>query len=237
MLKPVVVGYTEESLRENAKALAAQLHLEINHDKFPQLTLTSERLELRTTRFLPMAVDFEDVSRKRRLEGKKQGLIQACKPDSGVTILDVTAGWGRDAAILAGFGANVIMIERNPIMAALLKDGLKRLDESSSLKPLLSLHHEDAKSYLTALSEPDYPEVIYMDPMHPTRQKSALVKKEMQLLQQLLGADEDALELLESSLKRAKNRVVVKWPQRQPPLKPSQISYPGKTIRFDVYKT
>ncbi|WP_131776038.1 class I SAM-dependent methyltransferase [Legionella impletisoli] len=235
MLKPIFIGYTETHLRERAEALALKLHLEINNSQFPRLTLTPQRLQLETKEFSPLYVDFGAFCKKRRHEGKKQGLIQACKPHAGLTILDVTAGWGKDAAILAGFGANVLMIERNPIMAALLEDGLRRLDEASTLRSLLSLHNGDAKTYLKALSKCDYPDLIYMDPMHPTRQKSALVKKEMQILQQLLGADEDALELLEISLKKTKGRVVLKWPQRSEPLKQPHISYTGKTVRFDVY--
>ena len=71
--------------------------------------------------------------------------------------------------------------------------------------------------------------------MHPTRQKSALVKKDMQALQQLLGADDDVCALLALAIKRAKHRVVVKWPQRLPALLDPDLSVPGKTVRFDIY--
>ena len=77
--------------------------------------------------------------------------------------------------------------------------------------------------------------MIYIDPMHPLRQKSALVKKDMQALQQLIGADEDAYELIQLAIARARQRVVVKWPQHLQPLLPPTLNICGKTVRFDVY--
>ena len=71
--------------------------------------------------------------------------------------------------------------------------------------------------------------------MHPERQKSALVKKDMQALQQIIGADDDAEKLIKLAITRTKNRVVVKWPQRLAPLIKPNYSLNGKTVRFDVY--
>ena len=43
-------------------------------------------------------------------------------------VWDLTAGFGRDAALVAAGGAEaVVMIERDPVVAALLRDGLRRL--------------------------------------------------------------------------------------------------------------
>src|SRR5205085_421253 len=113
---------------------------------------------------------------KRRDAGKQQGLVRACKPKCGMRIIDATAGWGRDAAVLASFGAEVIMLERHPVMAALLSDALASSKSEFPKKGLnLRLHTLDAFAYLQALSLTDCPDIIYMDPMHPTRVKSALV--------------------------------------------------------------
>ena len=92
-----------------------------------------------------------------------------------------------------------------------------------------------ARAYLNSLSPEQYPDVIYIDPMHPMRTKSALVKKEMQALQQIIGPDVDALDLLECAIKSVKQRVVVKWPQKAPALRPPDRSIEGKTVRFDIY--
>jgi len=97
----------------------------------------------------------------------------------------------------------------------------------------------DGRPYLQNLSESDRPDVVYLDPMYPHRRKSALAKKEMQLLRQLVGDDEDASELLLAALASAKQRVVVKRPRLAPVLVGSapgfQITAPN--TRFDIYPT
>jgi 16S rRNA (guanine1516-N2)-methyltransferase len=59
----------------------------------------------------------------------------------------------------------------------------------------------------------------------------------MQILQILIGDDQDADELLETALLCAGNRVVVKRPRLAPALadKAPSHSITGKTSRFDVY--
>ncbi len=226
-----VLGFDTEDLAPQALALAAQYGFHIAQDVLPRLQLTQHGLVLLIDKFLPLQVDFNAMISQRRLD-KSHGLIRACKPASGMTILDVTAGWGRDAGLLAQYGAKVIMLERQPIMTALLTDGLHRLIPDTLD---LSCIHQDAQTYLQNLSAKDYPDVIYMDPMHPERHKSALVKKDMQALQQLFGPDEDAQELLILALTSAKKRIVLKWPQRLAPLRQPQASIEGKTVRFDIW--
>lgn len=236
MIKQLAIGYESEALFAKAVQLAEQLNLAINNQAAQRLVVTEEKLVLKMDDFSPLYADFTSTHwQKRRDAGKKQALIRACKPGPGVRILDVTAGWGRDAAVLASFGAQVLMLERQPTMAALLADALERQDEHSKTVLKLKLLNIDASLYLQNLSPCDYPDVIYMDPMHPQRQKSALVKKDMQALQQLLGADNDVQTLLELAKTRALKRVVVKWPQHLAPLLPPTSSICGKTVRFDSY--
>lgn len=225
------IGFKDEQLAPKAELLAKQLNLTVNNHTLPRLCVMPDKLALLMEGFSPLFVDFNSPMLKRRTESaKKQGIIRACKPAPNVQILDTTAGWGRDAALLAAFGANVLMLERDPMMAALLSDGLERMQLSN-----LTLRHQDARAYLQTLHPADYPDVIYIDPMHPERQKAALVKKDMQALQQLIGTDSDAMELLQLALPRSSQRVVVKWPQRSKPLITPNFSINGKTIRFDVY--
>jgi 16S rRNA (guanine1516-N2)-methyltransferase len=231
MNKITAIGFTDPTLKEPASLLASKLGLKVDHAMVPRLSLMPDKLALVIKDFAPLYVDFNAPAIERRsIVGKKQALIRACKPAKGVRIIDATAGWGRDAALLAYAQAEVVMIEREPIMAALLADGLRRAPWLSNLK----LINEDSKHYLQALGD-EKPEVIYIDPMHPLRQKSALVKKDMQALQELIGADSDALELLQLALSVAKERVVIKWPQKLKALLPPHYSISGKTVRFDVY--
>ncbi|MCH9689086.1 MAG: class I SAM-dependent methyltransferase [Gammaproteobacteria bacterium] len=182
----------------------------------------------------PILIDFEAVVTERCKQGlKKPAVLTACKPKPGLKILDATAGFGRDAAVLASAGADVLMCEREPMLQALLTDGLTRLNPSRGLQ--LDLISQDAKEYLTSLDKADYPDVIYIDPMHPARTKSARVKKDLHALQQLLGEDANPMALLTCARAHVNLRVVLKWPARSPSLlKPNHV-IEGKTVRFDVY--
>lgn len=236
MMSISTVGYEEDNLRAQAEQLATKLNFILDKEANPCLFVTEDKLTLKIHNFSLLAPDFHAAYwNKRRNEGKKQGLVRACKPAVGMKIIDATAGWGRDAAVLASFGAQVLMLERNPIMAALLADALSRREEQDQQKMNLSLHSGNAISFLTALQEPDYPDIIYIDPMHPERSKSALVKKDMQALQQMIGPDEDALELIQLAMTRVKQKVVVKWPQKIKALVPKNTRVEGKTVRFDLY--
>lgn len=156
-------------------------------------------------------------------------------------VVDATAGLGRDAFVLATLGCRVHMIERSKVIAKLLDDGLRRAKEDEKIGPIikdkLSLTCGESLKELGNL--PFAPEVIYLDPMFPHKEKSALVKKEMRMLQEVVGQDEDANELLKLSLTTATNRVVVKRPSYADfvgGIKP-QTSIKTKNHRFDIYLT
>lgn len=232
---PFPLSFAHESLADDANQLIARFGLRLDAHGMPRLNLTDERLELWVNGFKPLFVDFNDVKWLRRSQaGKQQGLVKACQPQLGWRIIDATAGWGRDAAILSHFGAEILLLERHAMMAALLDDGLKRFSPAANAGTI-SLWYGDAFDYLQSIQPPDYPDVIYLDPMHPVRQKSALVKKDMQVLQHVIGADEDALGLLELARQRVRQRVVVKWPQSLKPLSKTSHFIPGKTVRFDLF--
>ena len=178
--------------------------------------------------------------------GRGQALAKAIglKHGANPSVVDATAGLGRDAYILASLGAQVTMIERSPILAALLADGLQRLAAESGLAGedniQLQLVHANAIDWLQQQAkEVEYirPEVVYLDPMYPHRSKSALVKKEMRALRALVGDDEDASLLLQAARQCALKRVVVKRPKGAPLIdntKPSG-NVQSKNTRYDIY--
>lgn len=232
----IAVGYEDQTLYADALKLAERLALPLDNQAANLLLLTAHSLRLKISPFKALEANFSvEFWNKRRQEGKKQGIVKACQPKPGKRILDATAGWGRDAAILAVFGASVLMLERNPVIHALLEDALTRQDTASRLALQLQLEKANAMDYLYSLAEADYPHLIYIDPMHPSRQKSALVKKDLQILQQINGPDSDVLALIELAKTRAKEKVVVKWPPSLAPLIKPDFSFAGKTVRFDVY--
>jgi 16S rRNA (guanine1516-N2)-methyltransferase len=193
----------------------------------------------------PVYVDFVGGKvghRRRSAEGRKQPLARAVglKHGANPTVLDATGGLGRDAFVLATLGCNVQILERAPIVAALLHNGLQRAHADAATAPIaarITLLNADARAYLRTLSDLQRPDVVYLDPMYPHRDKSALVKKEMRVLRALLGDDDDAADLLPAARHAAQQRIVVKRPGRAPWLgdhKPS-MSIENENTRFDVY--
>ena len=79
--------------------------------------------------------------------------------------------------------------------------------------------------------------MVLVDPMHPPRGNSALVKKEMRVFRELAGDDDDAPRLLAAALEVATHRVVVKRPRKAPPIAgpAPQHTLEGKTSRYDLY--
>lgn len=203
------------------------------------LVMTDTGLVIQHTDFTPIAIDFLNGKLHHRSSQHIFGelVVKACGAKSKPYILDLTAGLGRDAYLLASTGCQVCMLERNPIMHALLNDALFRLKQTTDIS--LSLIQQNS-CYLTneILWKLGSPEVIYIDPMHPERTKSALVKKEMRILRELVGQDIDRIELIESALNLNVKKVVVKWPTKQllnVSKKPSH-TFKGKSIRFDVFQ-
>jgi len=194
----------------------------------------------------PVRISFTSPAMTYRIKhggGRRQALARAIGLKKGwqPTVIDATAGLGRDGFILACLGCMVHLLERSPILAAMLEDALLRAENSELtaevVKNRLRLSNVDSSDFLQHLNPEEYPEVIYLDPMYPERTKSSLVKKEMRVLRGLTGNDQDAGTLLNTALTRVRNRVVVKRPRLAPilgSLKPThQIK--GKSSRFDVY--
>ncbi|MDO8954697.1 MAG: class I SAM-dependent methyltransferase [Gammaproteobacteria bacterium] len=188
----------------------------------------------------PLLLDFtQGKSLYRRLKGggKNQAIARAIgiKSQYRPVVIDATAGLAQDSFVLASLGCEVYLIERSPIIAALLQDALNRAsldNETAGIIARMHLQYGDAKALIPTLPSAD---VIYLDPMFPHEKKSALAKKGMQVLQALLGeSDEDIL--LDIAINHAK-RVVVKRPKTGPFLNDKQPSFQmiGSSNRFDLY--
>ncbi|ACX90172.1 16S rRNA (guanine(1516)-N(2))-methyltransferase RsmJ [Pectobacterium parmentieri] len=228
-------------------SLAERWGLVSDPDAVMALVLTAERLELRKQDEPKLGAIFVDFAagtmahRRRFGGGRGEAVAKAVgiKKDYLPDVVDATAGLGRDAFVLAALGCRVRMVERNPVVAALLDDGLQRGYQDAEIGPWLrerlTLLHASSMTALRDITPP--PDVVYLDPMFPHKQKSALVKKEMRVFQSLVGADNDADALLEPARALAKKRVVVKRPDYAPPLAgvPAQSMLETKSHRFDFY--
>lgn len=181
--------------------------------------------------------------RLQQERARHEMVVKACglnKYPAPVLVLDATAGLLRDTAVLAAAGAQVQVFERQPIIAALIRDGLQRAASTPELAALVAhIHFQQGNTlhYLQAQNLPRIPNIIYLDPMFPEREKSALVKKEMRIFKHLMGTDDDADELFLAAMAIKPKRVVVKRPKIAPPLAERAPSYcvEGKSGRFDVY--
>lgn len=146
------------------------------------------------------------------------------------TVVDATAGLGRDAMVLAHLGCAVTAIERVPALCALLQLAVD--DLGAEIEVVMA----DSMSWLSELAA-DPPDVVYLDPMFAEPGKSQ-VKKEMQACRILASAPLDEPELLKTARAVATDRVVVKRHPHNDAIAPG-ISHSVKSgrVRFDVYLT
>ena len=190
-----------------------------------------------------LRVDFVSGAVAHRLRfggGRGQALAKAMGLRAGKTpmIVDATAGLGRDSFLLASLGAQVIMIERSEKMHMLLAQGMKRASQKGGefreIVSRMTLLKGDARDLLVGLSA----EAILIDPMHPPRNNSALVKRELRQVREIVGNDDDASDLVQVALNHAFNRVVVKWPAKADPIpgiRACSHQIIGKSTRYDVF--
>ncbi|MDR3090008.1 MAG: class I SAM-dependent methyltransferase [Desulfobulbaceae bacterium] len=260
MPKAIVLTRECDTLHEKALELAEKLRLPAlgqaaiataDMSQVIALSLGEGGLSLRCLigekqgggRMKPVRVDFTGGKNAFRLAENRtihQPLARAVGIGHGrrPSIFDATAGLGGDAFVLAALGCRVTMAERSEVVAALLADGLARAAAHPETAPIIAgmrLITGDARTILPSLTPP--PDCVYLDPMYPHPKKSALRRKEMRILRQVVGDDDDSADLLTVARATATERVVVKRPKGASWLatqKPSHaIAMPNS--RFDVY--
>lgn len=240
-----------ESRYAEAEAFADEQGLPLYRNNNPasalQLRYSDEFVELFDSDLdTGIHVDFVSgvlAHRRQYGGGRSQAIARSIglKHGNAPTLLDVTAGLARDACILAALGCTVTLVERSPVLYTLIRDGIQRGLTSDAgagvLGNFMNLVNADARLYLDHLHAKSKPDVIYMDPMYPERKKSALVKKDMQILQHLLTEPDDAAQLLAMSRMYARKRVVVKRPIHAETLAgpAPTTSISSKKTRYDVY--
>ena len=197
-----------------------------------RLTLMADGMEL--------AEDFREMLPRLRPDRLGRELLVKAVRVRGVEeirVFDATAGLGEDSLLLAAAGFSVTMCEGDPVIAALLADGLRRAADDPVLSGVvgrMSLVEGDSIEILPSLAEA--PDVVYLDPMFPARTKSAAVKKKFQLLHRLESPCADEASLMDAALAARPRKIVVKRPIKAPVLagvRPSH-SISGKAVRYDV---
>lgn len=262
---PLAVARNPLGSEQQARALCLELSLPYLGVVRPKdvsqaaslLFLDEQGLALQVTgKGAPGPVRAEFVTGKmgyRREHGGGAGQLVARavglhKTRADLHVLDATAGLGQDAFVLASLGCRVSLFERNPAVYALLADGLARAALNADCAPIvarMTLRRGSSLDWLARAAETavtaepgeEGADVVYLDPMFPHRDKSALVKKEMQVFRTLVGDDDDAERLLSAALAAARYRVVVKRPRKAAPIGGPEpgARVEGKSSRYDIY--
>lgn len=180
------------------------------------------------------------LPRLRQSNLQQELLVKAAKIKNKGRILkavDATAGLGEDSFLLAAAGFSVKLYERNPVIAALLKDAVKRASEEPDLAEIAGrMEVLEADSIIALKDIPEQPDVIFLDPMFPPKDKNSLTKKKFQLLHCLEEPCMDEEELLQSAVLAGPHKIVIKRPLRSAYLgnRRPDYSLKGKAIRYDV---
>lgn len=258
-MSPISISYASDELKEQAENFAKSE----DYPLVPTYEVTSLINLNYTQNFVELCdneknicihIDFisGDLAHRQKYGGgrgqsiaKAIGLKQGTPPPS---VLDATAGLAKDAYVLSCLGCSMTLVERSPIIVELINDAIQRAEEDEHFKSVLvkgfKVINQSSIDYLTEIANkssinPEIicPDVVYLDPMYPDKKKSASVKKNMQILQKLLGKDEDTQKLLNAALKVAKKRVVVKRPKGAENLTELKPTYTveSKKTRYDVY--
>ena len=211
---------------------------------------------------LSVAPEWDKLQRRVVSAGRKSELLlQAAKLTADSQVIDATAGFGHDSLILASTGAQVTMLEQQPLMALLLLVEQLRMSTLPNWQKLMSrlqiintdalTHFARFNNYLGADNEQAI-DVIYLDPMFPEDSyqdsktgKGAKVGKHMQALHQLahpptLDEEQQLLQSAQAVVSQngqKQGRVIVKRPQFAPLLADQQPSesWNNEAVRFDGY--
>ena len=187
-------------------------HLELQHSNEGSFSLVNTRIH------------------SRALSNPRNPLAQACGARPGVRILDGFGGWGTDGLTLALQGCDVTIVEKNPMIFALLYQRAMALTKGRS-----TVLNADVTDVLQS-SDADF-DVVYLDPMFPPHPKTAKPTRAMQVLQEL-AESADLKRAFDAARGAATDRVVLKCRSGQAPLMPDpDWSVKAKAVRFDVYRT
>lgn len=165
-------------------------------------------------------------------------LVHAAKTKAAYpTAIDATAGMGEDSLLLAAAGYEVTLLEKDPVIAALLRDTLSRAAAHPVLGEIVGRMHlvqEDSVEWMPAHPGAD---LIYLDPMFPARHKSSLIGKKLQLLQHLERPCPDERALFDAAIAADPRKLIIKRPLKGATLADCRPQYTikGKAIRYDCF--
>jgi 16S rRNA (guanine1516-N2)-methyltransferase len=181
----------------------------------------------------PLSVDLVRIRRAyKSLPIPKRGPMARALGRTTRTVIDATAGWGQDAFLMWLMGYDVIALERSVVIGALLMDGVYRFRQYERQPEYLQVVIADSIDYLHRNSA----DCVYLDPMFPAKRKSsALARRPLRVLRELVGDDNDKGRLFDQAWQAATRRVVVKRPNYAKPWRTPDQAFVGKLMSYDLF--
>lgn len=191
-------------------------------------------LELRYGEGRGVALDLTDLARRVR-EGRSSAIARACGARAGLTVLDAMAGLALDGLTLAALGCHLTLIEAVADVYRVMVDGVERAQPLIGANAIVATRRADARHVLAESTRFD---VVYLDPIFPTRHKGALPQKRAQVLAMAAAVAPTIAvdELITASIRVARERVVLKRRARDPVILEPDWTITGNRVRFDVYR-
>lgn len=229
--KPKIRPTTLKRLSDNDQIRNYNFILFVHENEIDLLDAENRRLK----------IDFDSIDYRRKSpRGKNEILVKALGVTKGAKILDLSCGLAIDAVFLAQMGHQVFAVERNPVLFFLLQHALEK-SHRPELKNLQFIFGE-ACDILGSSKYTKGVDAAYFDPMYPHKKKSALPRQEMLIFRELVGDDDDAVNVLKAALAVKFPRVVIKRPLRAKTLGDGVLkinwwkghAYKGKSVRYDV---
>lgn len=114
--------------------------------------------------------------------GEGDRLIDALNISAGSKVLDCTLGLGSDALVasfVVGLGGKIVAVEVNPLIAEIIRHGLKNFSDDSphilDAMRRVEVVHADCKDFLKTCADNSF-DAVYFDPMfrRPVKSSSGL---------------------------------------------------------------
>lgn len=236
----LVVCMGEGAKEEDAIALSNSVNAPVSNQPGEHLTLLLEETGLSLTGYgLTYQGDFEQMIRRVGNHLQHEMLVHVAKSkNENLKAVDATAGMGEDSFILAAYGYQVTMFEQNPVVAALLKDALRRAQNHPVIGEIVNrMTLIEGNSIELLPKQTQELDLIYLDPMFPARQKSGLIQKKLQLIQKLEQPCPEEEALLDMAMAIRPKKIIIKRPLKGSNLanRKPHYSIKGKAIRYDCF--
>lgn len=227
--------------RDAAEAFARRNGLSVSDRFGDELTLLYDASGVSLNGYgLTFRGDFEQMLH-RLTEGRLQHemivhISKTQKPNPRA--VDATAGMGEDSILFVAAGYEVTMYEQNAVIAALLKDALRRAKKNPVLRDIVARMNLIEGNSIELMKNLAFtPDVIYLDPMFPSRQKTGLVNKKLQLIQKLEQPCVEEQAILTAAAELLPQKIIIKRPLKGGFLAGREPDYSvkGKAIRYDCF--